>query len=34
VVLDLRAGWKPPPEYLVENVSDRVAKIVLGYLHR
>ncbi len=34
VVLDLRAEWKAPPEYLVENVSDRVAKIVLGYLHR
>jgi UDP-N-acetylglucosamine 2-epimerase (non-hydrolysing) len=26
-------SWAPPPEYLVENVSDTVAKIVLGYKH-
>ena len=25
-----RGGWTPPPEYLVDNVSDTVAKIVLG----
>ncbi|MDQ3665028.1 MAG: UDP-N-acetylglucosamine 2-epimerase (non-hydrolyzing) [Acidobacteriota bacterium] len=32
-VLDQRAGWTAPPEYLVRNVSDSVAKIVLGYRH-
>ena len=26
--------WNPPSEYLAENVSETVAKIVLGYLHR
>jgi UDP-N-acetylglucosamine 2-epimerase (non-hydrolysing) len=26
-------SWAPPPEYLVENVSDAVVKIVLGYRH-
>ncbi len=25
------SNWSPPPEYLVENVSQTVAKIVLGY---
>jgi UDP-N-acetylglucosamine 2-epimerase (non-hydrolysing) len=25
-----RGSWGPPPEYLVDNVSDTVAKIVLG----
>lgn len=25
------ASWSPPPEYLVENVSQTVCKIVLGY---
>jgi UDP-N-acetylglucosamine 2-epimerase (non-hydrolysing) len=25
------ANWMPPPEYLVENVSQTVSKIVLGY---
>lgn len=25
------AGWKPPPEYLAESVSQTVSKIVLGY---
>lgn len=24
-------SWTPPPEYMVKNVSDAVAKIVLGY---
>jgi UDP-N-acetylglucosamine 2-epimerase (non-hydrolysing) len=33
-VLALRSEWRPPAEYLVENVSDRVTKIVLGYLYR
>jgi UDP-N-acetylglucosamine 2-epimerase (non-hydrolysing) len=32
-VLGLRDRWTPPREYLVENVSDTVVKIVLGYLH-
>jgi UDP-N-acetylglucosamine 2-epimerase (non-hydrolysing) len=32
-VLDLRSEWSPPREYLVENVSDRVAKIMLGHLY-
>jgi UDP-N-acetylglucosamine 2-epimerase (non-hydrolysing) len=26
--------WTAPPEYLVENVSRKVVKLVLGYLHR
>ena len=26
-------AWTPPREYLVENVSDTVVKIVLGYRH-
>lgn len=30
-VLDRRGEWTAPPEYLVENVSSTVAKIVLGY---
>jgi UDP-N-acetylglucosamine 2-epimerase (non-hydrolysing) len=25
------ASWSPPPEYMVENVSQTVSKIVLGY---
>jgi UDP-N-acetylglucosamine 2-epimerase (non-hydrolysing) len=32
-VLDQRSLWTVPPEYLVENVSGTVAKIVLGYSH-
>lgn len=32
-VLDQRSLWTAPPEYLVENVSGTVAKIVLGYSH-
>jgi UDP-N-acetylglucosamine 2-epimerase (non-hydrolysing) len=32
-VLDQRSDWSVPPEYLVENVSRTVAKIVLGYNH-
>lgn len=32
-VLDGRDEWETPPEYLVENVSGVVAKIVLGYRH-
>ncbi len=30
-VLDQQSLWTVPPEYLVENVSGTVAKIVLGY---
>ena len=32
-VLELRNQWVAPGEYLVENVSDTVIKIVLGYLY-
>lgn len=32
-VLDRRAEWTAPPEYLATNVSGTVAKIVLGYRH-
>jgi UDP-N-acetylglucosamine 2-epimerase (non-hydrolysing) len=32
-VLDQEHQWTPPPEYMVEHVSHRVAKIVLGYCH-
>jgi UDP-N-acetylglucosamine 2-epimerase (non-hydrolysing) len=31
-VLGGQAKWEPPPEYLVKNVSDTVARIVLGFL--
>lgn len=30
-VLQLRTSWKAPPEYLAENVSETVCRIVLGY---
>jgi UDP-N-acetylglucosamine 2-epimerase (non-hydrolysing) len=30
-VLDMRAEWKVPVEYLVSNVSNTVIKVVLGY---
>jgi UDP-N-acetylglucosamine 2-epimerase (non-hydrolysing) len=33
-VLTLKDTWIAPREYLVENVSDIVIKIVLGYLHQ
>jgi UDP-N-acetylglucosamine 2-epimerase (non-hydrolysing) len=32
-VLDQKPAWAPPPEYLAENVSATVARIVLGHLH-
>lgn len=32
-VLGLKSQWSPPPEYIVENVSDKIIKIVLGYYH-
>jgi UDP-N-acetylglucosamine 2-epimerase (non-hydrolysing) len=33
-VLELRGKWSAPREYLAENVSDTVVKIVLGFLYR
>ncbi|MBN1451630.1 MAG: UDP-N-acetylglucosamine 2-epimerase (non-hydrolyzing) [Anaerolineales bacterium] len=33
LVLGQKEGWYVPPEYLVENVSDTVLKILYGYLH-
>lgn len=33
-VLNLKRQWQAPPEYLVENVSDTVVKIVLGFFYR
>ena len=33
LVLARRPAWVPPREYLVENVSDTVLRIVLGYGH-
>ncbi len=33
-VLSRQGGWVAPPEYLVNNVSDTVIKILLGYLYR
>lgn len=34
LVLEQKPEWKIPPEYLVENVSDTVVKIINGYLHK
>jgi UDP-N-acetylglucosamine 2-epimerase (non-hydrolysing) len=33
IVLNLRNDWNPPVEYIKENVSDTVIKIMLGYTH-
>ena len=33
-VIDQKLDWTAPPEYMVPNVSNTVAKIVLGYRHR
>jgi UDP-N-acetylglucosamine 2-epimerase (non-hydrolysing) len=33
-VLDQKHNWSVPREYLIENVSSTVTKIVLGYYHR
>ena len=33
-VLAMKSQWEAPREYLVENVSDTVVKIVLGFLYR
>jgi UDP-N-acetylglucosamine 2-epimerase (non-hydrolysing) len=32
-VLEQKAEWAVPPEYLAEHMSGTVAKIVLGYRH-
>jgi UDP-N-acetylglucosamine 2-epimerase (non-hydrolysing) len=32
-VLEQKKGWYAPPEYLVENVSDTVLRLLHGYLH-
>jgi len=32
-VLELESHWSPPREYIVENVSNTIIKIVLGYHH-
>jgi UDP-N-acetylglucosamine 2-epimerase (non-hydrolysing) len=31
IAISQPATWKPPPEYLVENVAQTVSKIVIGY---
>jgi UDP-N-acetylglucosamine 2-epimerase (non-hydrolysing) len=31
IALTMPAAWAPPPEYVVENVSATVVKIVLGF---
>ncbi|MBN1450057.1 MAG: UDP-N-acetylglucosamine 2-epimerase (non-hydrolyzing) [Anaerolineales bacterium] len=33
-VLSQAPQWRPPSEYLVSDVSQTIAKIVVGYLHR
>jgi UDP-N-acetylglucosamine 2-epimerase (non-hydrolysing) len=33
-VLDEQSNWTAPPEYLIENVSTTVVKLLLGYSHR
>jgi UDP-N-acetylglucosamine 2-epimerase (non-hydrolysing) len=33
LVLEQRDSWRVPPEYLVENVSDTVVRLLHGYLH-
>ena len=33
-VLKLKKDWTAPREYLIDNVSEIVTKILLGYLHR
>jgi len=32
IVIGMKGKWTAPHEYLVENVSDTIAKILLGYL--
>ena len=31
IALGLKSSWRPPPDYLVENVSDTVLKVLLGH---
>jgi len=33
-VLSLKRQWNAPPEYLMDNVSDIVIRIMMGYQHR
>ena len=33
LVLEQKSSWYAPPEYLVENVSDTVLRLLHGYLH-
>ncbi|MGO8822672.1 MAG: non-hydrolyzing UDP-N-acetylglucosamine 2-epimerase [Desulfomonilaceae bacterium] len=33
-VLDQKPNWAPPPEYLMDNVSATVAKILMGYYRK
>lgn len=33
LVLNSPAAWNPPPEYVEDNVSEKVTRIVLGYHH-
>lgn len=33
LVLEQKGSWYVPPEYLVENVSDTVVRLLHGYLH-
>lgn len=34
IALGMKGAWKPPKEYSVENVSDTVLKILLGYFNK
>ena len=34
VVLEKKPEWEPPAEYLANNVSSRVVKIILGYMNK
>lgn len=34
LALSREPNWTPPAEYMVENVSETVAKIILSYIHR
>ena len=32
IVLSMEPSWMPPPEYIVDNVSDKIVKVILSYL--
>ncbi len=34
IALGRECYWEPPPEYLEENVSDKVVNVILGYLNQ